>query len=347
MKVSGLLKGQFPGYLAFVRVSYPTRKDVLQQFQFQFLANPLLEDPSRPNILVATHENEQLVGQIGLNPCEYFLQGKRSTCYYCSEYFVAEEFRTTGAGLFLAHKALRNFRPMIAADVSASARSVFQGLGMNLIGSFHKFLWVRHPPAVVRSVFHKFCQSGVLQRRRRDTAEIPIPDRVVCDDAVFVKAGEAVDWVTNDPAGCLLTPGRSKAFVRWRYFEAPWPYYVYELDLGDWPLYLVARQMEWRGLHLVALVDYRVPWENRRKVTLILKAAKALAKAVGADGVFTMSSHQFFDRAMARSFFARVGKPSAIFASSEIRLPDQRVRERTALCATMADWDIDCNYMQN
>jgi hypothetical protein len=61
MRICRLTPDGFDQFLKFNQTINPTRNDVVERFQFQVLENPLLEDKTRPYILVAYNDDGQII----------------------------------------------------------------------------------------------------------------------------------------------------------------------------------------------------------------------------------------------------------------------------------------------
>jgi hypothetical protein len=340
MKICPLADDKFGEFIKFNQQMNPTQNDFEAHFQWQILDNPLLKDRSELPILVAYNGNDEIVGQHPHNPFEYEYQGKRSTGYFGFDYFVAEKCRKMGIGSALAKQAIADFHPHFGVGVSEKSKNILLSLGNRIIGNLFIYIWFSNVTVPIRYALKSIRKDRSIEAKN-DSDNYQFPDRVGVDGFSFkkivnLKASHEHRWSDE-----ILQFSRSVAFLGWRFFKNIDKYAFYLLEEKSPATYFVARTISIKGLKLLAIVDYRIPDQDKDRFNAILKASKHIAKKNGHDGVFTMSSHSFFDKKLARNMFFRIGRPIIILTNADIKISPMRIKKRQFVMATMAESDLD------
>jgi len=344
VKICRLTKAQYSEFFRFNREIYPTRRDVEERFRSQILDNPLLEEESGPTVLVAHSADGQIIGQFVLMPLEYHFDGTCSRGFFGCDYFVLRDQKASGAGALLAFRAIGGFRPYFTFDASETARKIGESLGVKRIGDMYKFLWIRSIAAPIRMLF---CETLGRRSVFRDGRfeDFEFPRFLPCGRNQFQLVDSLRQWKHHIWNDTVLEFSRSAQFMNWRFLRRRETYFMYRLGgEGNQWTYFVVRKAAWKGLRLLALIDYRVPFGDKRGFKLLLIAVKLLARIARCEGVITMSSHRFFDRMLKGSFFVRMGEPAVVLTNAQLHVPQKRIGERTLVYTTMADGDIDFDY---
>ncbi len=329
MRLSTLSADRVPELLRFNEEVFPTRVSAEARFEFQVLRNPLLESPDRPDVLIVTTDDGEMIGQVTLSPVEYRWQGSVARGYVGADLFVKEAHRSAPAGGAIALKIARGYSPFFSVGVSEVAEKVFTAVGIRTIGSLRKFLWLRG----LRGL-RGLARAGMVNVT---DAPIPYPSRLTVDGATFERVEtSALERLREDVwAGATLQFDRAPDFLRWRFFSVPGTYTLYALE-GDPRCFFAVRSARRRGLRVLALVDYRIATGALGQLALILRATKALAAVAKVDGVATMSSLEAFHREIRRAWFFPVGHPLPILSNLTPSV--------TSVLVTMADSDTDLRF---
>jgi hypothetical protein len=110
-------------------------------------ANNPYAEPDDISLIVA-YVGSQCAGHTSLVPALMGLEGRLVRIHWGSGYFVAPEFRATGAGMFLLKDALAIDRGFFGVDPSNLARRVWQALG--LLGSIGPLTYCTLDPGRTR-----------------------------------------------------------------------------------------------------------------------------------------------------------------------------------------------------
>jgi GNAT superfamily N-acetyltransferase len=323
--------------LTFIERIFPERRDVRVQFKHQFQGNPFLRDFENPRAVLA-FDGDDVVGQMLLNPCEYLVGGKASLCYFASDFYVMERYRTLGIGGLIAAEAVRRFRPFFTIGVAEMAKPIMLALGVKTIGKLHKYAWFRRSPKTVISILRHFGGMAPTPLRK-----LPFPKLLSTSEGDFRRdmTPESGNQAKTDNR--LLSFTRSPEFIRWRFLDHPNGYSIFTLECAP-STFFVVRMHLYRDLHFLGLVDCVYPCNRTDSLTQILDCTKRLAKAVRADGVLTMSSCAQEDQQLRSSGFLRLGNASLIMSNAP-DIPDRdRIAAREAVAATMADSDVEFGF---
>lgn len=336
MPLTTLDAERFPAYFDFCRRNYPWRRHIPERFQQQVLNNPLLSVRDRPNILMVTDDAGAIVGHFGLNPFLYHHQGVLKPAFCGFDYFVEEAHRS-GMGALLAMKALTAYRPFFAIGVSEVAEQIYLKLRCRTIGSLRRFLWLR---SLLR--WSKVVGDRLLGGQRPVRLQVDyLPELVTVAGVTFSRLAEpTTGWQDAALPDAELTFAHPPAFLRWRFFMPGLVRYgFYALNGAEADAWFVVRGFGWRGLSLLAVVDYRASAAGR--FSKMLAAAKALAVECDRDGVIVFSSHHRFDAELLASGFGSIGRPSLIMTNASLQTSETTVKKREVVFATLADYDLD------
>lgn len=338
-KISNLNVSQLKEFMKFNKKAYPERVNAKKRFQWFFLDNPALEDKENPNVLLYYKGNE-IIGQFLLNPFEWHFNGKDYKGYWGVDYYVLKEHRSAG-GALLAMKAIRGYKPYFTIGPSEVSKKIHLFFRTKIIGCVNKFIWFRNPFAAF------LLAMNILFKKKSDKKfkELEFPLSLYSNGIKFKLVNELSDW-NEYHWNNTIEFSRSLEFLRWRFFNSFKKYYFYLINDSTMPAYFVVRKCFWRGLILLVIVDYKIPYGDINSWMSILKTSKLLAKITNCDGVIIMSSHQVFDKELKKNLFIKVGKGSLIITNAKIDVSDKVIQNRNLVYATMADCDLDINLAE-
>jgi GNAT superfamily N-acetyltransferase len=340
MRICRLTPDGFDQFLKFNQMIDPTRNDFVERFQFQVLENPFLEDKIRPYILVAYDDDGQIIGQHLHNPFEYFFKGKRLQGFYGYDFFVPENHRNKGIGSAIARQAKTDFYPHFGVGVSEVSQRIQLSLGNRIVGYLFTYIWIRNLFSPIKFGLNQIFKRKLINNSTK-LKGLNFPNNLKIKDYQFKRIDELAQWNYDYWDQDALEFSRSLDFINWRFLRKKDKYFFYLLDETNSSTYFVVRNIFARGLRLLALVDYRMPFQDKARMKLILHAVKKLAKLGGFDGIFTMSSYRFFDENLKGCSFFKVGKPIVMLTNAELDIDPKRISERNAVIATMAESDLD------
>jgi len=336
MKIDYLKPDQWDEFFRFNQKMNPTRNDVIPRLKFQIFDNPLLKDRSHPNILVACDDQGKIIGQHLHNPFEYHFRGQCHQGFYGFDFYVLKSYRGKGIGSAIARKSRDEFFPHFGVGVSEASKKIHLALDNKIIGNLFIFIWIRNIFSPIR-----WAISAIAGKKRSLKAQFDFPPEQEVNDDRF-KLIESIDrWNYQNWAENVLEFSRSAEFINWRFLSQQQKYACYRLQNVAADSYFVVRKIYTRGLKLLAIVDYRIPFADKEKFQKIIYAAKRLAKRLRFDGVFTMSSHRFFDDMLKKNRFIKIGRPIHIMTNAKLEFSRQQIDERNCVYATMAESDLD------
>lgn len=340
MTITNLTGDKFDGFFEFNKKINSTQKNIVERLTRQIFDNPLLTGKSHPSILIALDEKDQIIGQHLHNPVEYFYRGECKTGFFGFDFFVEEAYRGQGIGFSLASAGNQKFFPHFGLGVSESSKKILLSLNNKVIGNFYIYIWIRNIFSLIRLALHSLLNDKLIPRKGEPN-NFRFPNELSFNGCRFNLIRSLNHWEYHPWNEDILEFSRSLSFLNWRFLNGQGNYSLYLLDEPDATTYFVTRRIYSRGLNLLALVDYRLPFEDEEKFKLILQASKLLARKAHCDGVYTISTVQFFDACLKRSLFFKRPKPITILTNAGINFPRTKIEQRKCVLATMADSDMD------
>ena len=335
-KIEKLTSHQFKNFLELNCQIYPNRKNIEERFKYQILNNPLLEDKSNTFILLAYSEENKIVGQLVCNPYEYFLGKTYLKGFNICDFYVLEDYRKKGIGSSLVRTAITNLKPCTLVKVTEVTKKICLSNRLNIIGYLYNYIWFRNSLCVIKaliySLFKRLCMTKILNA-------LDFPGTLNVNNFTFIKVNSLDKWKCSKWDDNTFVFGRSKEFMKWRFFQNPEAFHFYLLDETEPNTYFVMKRSHWRELNIVEIIDYRVPSNDTKKFELILKAIKLLVKIANLDGVIITSSHRFFDDLLKKSFFFKGKQSDEIILSGDINVDEYKntIKKRNFVVTTTID----------
>ncbi len=349
--IKNLTLENYKDYLKFNSEVYPYRNNNEERFNFQFLENPLLVDKTHTFSLLAYNEENKIVGEYGVNPFNYHLDNRINCCFCGCDLFVLEKYRPRGIGSLLSIKAIKTYKPHISIGISKEAYPILSFLNMKEVGEVCTYIWLRSLYGLVRGVL-SFVSGGKLlkknnwDKKRYNKRVCIFPSKFSVKTFTFEEDKSFTDWVDQGSDSDIFEFSRSLAFIKWR-FNHDRGYHLYTSCSGEGNSYFVVKEIYWKGMSILSLVDYRTTLKNENKEKMfkhILNATKYLARFRRNHGVITMSSNSFFDKCLKNKFFLKVGKPYLMMVNGDIIFPKEKITKREAVFVTMADSDLEFSF---
>src|SRR3989344_878620 len=395
MEIKRLTSSEFEDFLKFHAIAYPSRKEVKERFNFQFLNNPDLVDKSSTFIYFASDKGK-IVGQYGVNPCTYQLNGEMAKGFCGCDLFVFENYRKYGVGGFLSMKAINSCKPHFSIGISADAKPLLQSLNMKKMGEANIFLWFRNPWCLSKEIIYTLSQRNKAMTKiikanflKENLDKINTSEKLYFPESITVPCSSNSNSSNNTFNFSLLKSvkewnywsnyglnygsnrdsnyqnifefSRHTEFINWRFFSLP-GYYLYQLSAEDKSAeykiiqdktmpknitppsdssYFVVKAINWRGLNLLALVDYRCSNLNKEVFNAHLNAVKLLARNNKCDGIITLSSLNFFDSILKKKAFLKVGVPFEFYTNLNFNFSEEKIMKRETTNVTMVDSDLE------
>ena len=148
--------------IQFNTMIYPRRKNLKQRFLWYFIRNPLIKEEKELNSLLCYSKDKNIIGQILINPIEWFYN-KKFEGYYGVDYFVLEEFQGI-TGAMLALKAFKEHKPYFGFSPTPEALKIHLELKVIVIGKMEKFIWFRNPTAPLKFLTNKLIKKVRIKK---------------------------------------------------------------------------------------------------------------------------------------------------------------------------------------
>ena len=339
LRLTTLSADRFQDYLTFVSQIYPQRGHVAQRFATQVLQNPFLADADHPEILLAL-DDDAIIGHFGLNPYPFHWRNQRFVGHSGFDFYVLEAYRQHGVGKMLAAAAVEQ-HPYLGIGATPVAERIYIKLGAATIGRMYRYLWLRGPAPTLFLAGQALLKNKWPRQPHTIGDFAQLPDQIEAAGAKFhlrTQADGSEDYAWNADT---LTFTRSSQFLDWRYFQHPRHYRLYARTDASPTQFFVLRRETWRGLSLLCMVDYRIPQQRAHDFPILLQAAQQLTRRGKFDGLVVYSSLRTIDAALQRQKFRKIGQPT-IVVFKDSHAPDaNRIAQREAVFATLADCDQD------
>ena len=320
--ISFLTSELYNEFLDFNKKAFPKGKKIEELIKYQILQNPLLKNKSCPKVLVACNNKKEIVGQFVCNPCELYFNDRNIESHRTYDFYVLRDFRKTGIGTALARGVCKYAKPCITVGVSKMGINIALSVG-ELVGSLYKFLWFKDLACWIKALFSYLFKKESLANEC-DLKHVRFPEVLQLRDYNFHLTRRVETWKESFWDNCTLQFIRSDDFIKWRFLQRPGIYYLYILENMESSSYFVVRKSKWRTLNILEIVDYRVPYRDKKTFNSILNASKLLAKDLGFDGLMTKSSHAFFDQCLFSNFFIRNNQPEAVITNLKLDIVNQQ-----------------------
>tara|TARA_Y100000310_G_scaffold329502_1_gene399498 strand:- start:3341 stop:4372 length:1032 start_codon:yes stop_codon:yes gene_type:complete len=336
MKIIPLTPDHYQEFIEFNKQIYPGRKNIENRFKLQVLENPLLTEKSHPPVLLMCNKENQIVGFQGGTPLQYCWQGETIDCLAGIGGIIQEEYQKKGRGAFLMHKWLKTHSSFFTIGISQLMQQILLSLGMQKIGEAHTYLWIRKFSSPLKMAWSWLTKDKYQSERGSDVS--CFPEKVSFQNNQFIKVNSQKQIRISDYSPWkkeVLEFSRSPEFLDWR-FMGKETHALYQLDPAT---YFVLKKVDWLGMNLLAILDYK--YSDKNKFKLILRLAKLMAKKMDCDGVITVSSHHFFDAQLKDNSFFKIGKPFPIMTNVAIDVSKERIEKRDLILVKMVDPDLE------
>ncbi len=320
-------------FLNFNKYIFPNRRNLSKRFSWQYLENPIFKSNKKLNILISYDNSNNIVGQFLLSPFEFYQKNEIKKAFWGMDYHVLSENRGA-CGAVLARNAISKHKPYFTIGPSKFAKKISLALGAKVVGKLKKYMWFKNPLDILR---YKYSKESSKNNGISD--EIKFPNKILLSNATFQLTYNLQNYEDYCWDG-IIQPSRSANFLKWRFLNSINKYYLYSSNSYSSPIFFVVRKCILNGMTFLLLVDFKIPfnincWEG------IIKTTKKIAKLTKCDGIITMSSHSFFEKAMLKNFFFCFGGNLEILSNIDTDDFESNLLERTFIYATMADCDVD------
>lgn len=309
-RVSYLTIDRFDDFFKFNQKIYPklqSLKNLKERFCHQVLNNPLVEDKSKPPVLVAYNKENQIIGQLLGNPFELYVGNRCQQACYLYGHYVLKDFRKEGIGTRLAGCFVKDVKFWITVGVSPMGKNIDSSFG-SIVANMYKFIWFKNLFSLIKAISSSTNSNKV-------NYNVEFPKSILWKDFKF-NLVNSLDWWEDSPwDDKTLKFKRSLEFINWHFLKNPTKYFFYLLDSSKSKAYFVARKYIYREMNFLEIVDYNVMQNDRESFNAILNVAKELVRKFRYEGVITTSTHVFFDRLLTRNHFLKNKNPEVVITN--------------------------------
>jgi GNAT superfamily N-acetyltransferase len=266
MKIDELQIENASDVLRFYQSAFPNRNDVVSRFNHELL-NPYFADNTGPPGIIGV-DNEEIAGQLLIQPCACVYNGRMDRCYVGYDLFVSKRYRRAGVGGLLVFDAIRRLSPYFTIGLSDTTRRMLLGLNLTAIGELHKYLWLRKSLTTGSSLIRGMAGCAVTW----DPGRLPRVLRSGSEGEI--RQGVMPEFDVGTGAEDVLSFARTTEFIRWRFIDHPNRYSLFSFDSSP-SSFFVVRMCLWHGLRVLTLVDYRAPRHRPELLTTIAAAERA------------------------------------------------------------------------
>lgn len=315
--------------LNFNQKQSPNRNMILEYFDYRFEENPFANEE---NSSVFAIENNEVIGQILLMNSEIRIKNETKKCVWGMDYVVSENHRRGPTGVGILRKAIKDSNH-IGYGLSEESLKVHLALKADKIAYYQLFFQPRIKAFYKLSKYKLFKTS--TQCSHTSIWKEHIGEFLLSKDANFRK-----ERYNNYN---YIEPIRSIEFIHWRYFykEKKYAVYFYPKDSGQ--TYFTVRIVDFKGLKVLLLLDYRFKELNEQYYRKTVNAVIQLTDENNLDGIVTSSSIGSFSNFLKRKLFipSRTGEIVSNFITK------QHLESCKGIMITLADSDGEFYFSQN
>jgi hypothetical protein len=301
----------------FNREIYPNRKipaEKLMDFRYKNRMSDFC------NNLILTDEN-RIYGQSLCSSLSYYFESKVRNGFWGFDFFIRKDKRPGGFGVDMMEAIVNQGSEQWGTGVSDEALKIDLYMGYRLAGELKKYFCLQNP----------FCWLiSCLRSYRR----VKYPAAISNFSCVSRGNIPAYTKPFNEGKVELV---RDKAFLSWRFFDAPHAYAFYKRNDSD--DYFVVRVIKKMGVAILVIVDYRCDFSRPSSFELIIHAAKKLAKKLHCSFTLTSSTLAVTDSSLEKKSFKVLGKSRVMISTMVKKAHLDRVKSREFALVTLADSD--------
>jgi hypothetical protein len=323
MEIRRIIESDIPKLIAFGERVFPKRVSYYHTI-VEFLQKGRIGGYTGGMVLV---DNDEVCGQIFSTATTMWYKGVPYSSGWLYDFIVREDLRKDVWGIDLLMKARKEFGNACSLGANPRALNMNLKLGSKMLGELRKY--------VGPSSLLMFPLYFVLPTDKN------YPD-LIDGFRLISRANDVVarDFTNYD----LLESGRNQDFISWRFFTKEYKNYkFYQKSDGD---YFVVRLIKYRGVRLLALVDYRCDIKSIDSFTVILSVVKSIAKKMHIPFILCGSSHNVIDTVLEHAHFSSIGRPRPITTASKYKgaLDVARINNRDFTLVTLTDSDGEVSW---
>jgi hypothetical protein len=326
MDINILREIDYDEFIEFDEKVFPNRpnRDFLYRHYYR---NTISNEENKYNILIAKH-NGIIIGQIKFLQNNFILNGKNFSGVFGTDLIVEEKYRRTLAGIYLTIKIKNLFKYYFGMGANEKATLLIKSLNINKIGDIDKYFWIRK--------YHKIIKYSTKKNVFNKIKDLPLA--IDTGKLIFKKLDFIPDNNYSLINNNILHFNRDYNFLKWRLDNKNSYNTYFSGNEKNFMLFSI-RILNWRGLILIVVIDYRTKYLDDNSFVDIVTAVKILAEITDVDGVMFPSSLSFHDKILKSNKFKKIGNPTNILSSYNFNFKEEDVAKRNVVFVTFADSD--------
>ncbi len=338
-RISYLTIDRFDDFFKFNQKIYPklqSLKNLKERFCHQVFNNPLVEDKSKPPVLVAYNKENQIIGQLLGNPFELYVGNNCKKVFYNYGFYVLKEYREAGIGTRLAKLFVKDFKFFLTVGVGPMSKNINLSFG-SIVANMYKFIWFKNLFSLIKAISSPMLKRKWFFNSNKFNYSVEFPKSILWKDFKFNLVNSLDSWEDSPWDDKTLKFKRSLEFINWHFLKNPAKYFFYLLDSSKSKAYFVARKCIYREMNFLEIVDYNVMQNDREAFNAILNVAKELVKKFRYEGVITTSTNVFFDRLLMRNHFLKNKNPEVVMTNVTGNSSRYDIEKRDLVYVTKTD----------
>ena len=312
---------------------YPKRDKVEESIYFRFFKNPLSDKHSES--IIAVNGRDEIIGQYFLMPARFRYRDNEAIVHWGMDYIVEQKERRSLTGIILCREALK-VKFHFGTGVNETALPIHKRFGDEVIGYSNRYIKIINP----------FFIHNFLPTLFTHNLYLKFPEVVDTKYSRFARVHEAGEIISNsgywDKASFEFS--RDVDFIRWRFFYYRNKHIVYKYVSGmekdnsnTNTSYFIVRQILWRKIKCLLLVDYRFSSYGHFKE--ILKAVTNLARTQKMSAILTKCSLPSLMKILSRNYFIKFS--GGVIISNYKKLNNNCPIDNDNILVTYGDSDAD------
>ncbi|MDR2207033.1 MAG: hypothetical protein LBE36_12865 [Flavobacteriaceae bacterium] len=274
MKLSIPKNTELSAVIAFNKEIYPSRKGIEKSFDWRFFANPFQKNGIE-NSFILLNESE-IFGQFLLMGTKFLYNNIEYSGAWGTDYIIKEQYRGKGFGNMLAEKVMKS-ENHFDVNMSGISMKIHLTFDEKIVGKASKFIFVSRPFSLLKVFFKK---------------QNPKPSKTISEkfgNFILKRDVENINFNFEFNEKNSVVFSRTKEFVQWRYFAETDKYFFFQNEKNN--SYFVLRNVVWKSLNALLLVDYRYNFSAPNQFSEIIKTVKNISKKLGKDVIINVSSN--------------------------------------------------------
>lgn len=322
MEIIKLTELDIPKLVSYGEKIFPERRSYyssLLNFYFKGRMNGLTG-------ALAIIKDGEICGQTFHLETTMWFQNKKIVTCWGLDLIIDEDLREEAGGIDLILTSKKHYPNSAAVGSGDLALKINLKMGFKWVGEVRKYVGISSIPMLP---IYLFCKKNKFPQAINDFF-------LVSNKESF----RATDYFNKD----IIEIGRDNDFISWRYFTPEFrKYFVYQNKSG---LYFVVRPIRYKGIRMLALIDFRCDLSVDGEFKAIFETVRKLAKRMLFPFMLCGSSHRTIDSVLEKNGMKSIGRPRPIIIRNELKksIDEDRVNKRDFVFVTLADSDGEVSW---